>query len=105
MDQSGWYESGQDHGTDRGSNVAGGDYDHGGGLADRGWYGGAGWRGVDPDILGGPARVGQGGLKEVILLSSGRRVTRRCCEIATVVTSQLFGPGGSRGLILIGGNL
>ena len=40
------------------ANVAGGGYDHGSGLADRGWYGGAGRRGVCPDILGRSAGAG-----------------------------------------------
>ena len=60
MDQGGRNPSVQDHGADRGGHAAGGGNDHGGGLADRGRYGGVGRRGVNPDVLGRFARTGQG---------------------------------------------
>ncbi len=52
--------------------------------------------GVVLTSLGGPARVGQGGLKEVILLSSGRRgyCAALCCEIATSCDITTFWPWG-----------
>lgn len=60
MDQGGRDQGGQDNGPDCGSHAAGGGHDHGSGLADRGWHGGTGGRGVDPDVPGGITGTGQG---------------------------------------------